>query len=121
MMPPEIVCAVPFPANEHNPASAARSNLPTVRNPMLALQEVRDAASLPVESREALRVMLVAVSKACRQKGDEAWRKRKPPMAAYWKSNAVHARHLAHALAVIAAQDSKQCNEPPDSAKETTK
>lgn len=105
MTPPEFVCTKPCPPNDYEPPAIARSNLPTVRNPMLALQEVRDAARLPLESREALRSMLVAVSKICREKGEEAWRKRKPPMAAYWKSNAVHARHLAHALAVIAAEE----------------
>jgi uncharacterized membrane protein len=80
---------------------------------MLALQEVRDAASLPPEAREALRRVLLAVSKTCREKGNEAWRKHKPPMAAYWKSNAVHARHLAHAMASIADERSNSLFEDP--------
>ena len=112
MSPPEFVNTTPCPSHDYTSARAARSNLPTVRNPMLALSEVQDAANLPPVAREALRSMLVAVSKACREKGDEAWRKRKPPMAAYWKSNAVHARHLAHALATVAAENKSFLQSP---------
>jgi uncharacterized membrane protein len=65
---------------------------------MLKLAEVRELASLPPEAREALRRALMAVSQACRDKGNEAWRRHKPPMAAYWKASAVNARHLARAL-----------------------
>jgi uncharacterized membrane protein len=75
-----------------------RSNRPEVRNPMLAIPEVQVIASLPPVAREALRAALLAISNACRERGNEAWRKHKPPMAAYWKANAVNARHLARAI-----------------------
>lgn len=76
-----------------------RSNRPDVRNPMLAIPEVLDMASLPPEALAALRRALQAVSKACRERGEEAWRRHKPPVAAYWKTNAVNARHIACAIA----------------------
>lgn len=75
-----------------------RSMLPEVRNPMLAIPEVQAIAALPEESCAALRDALLAISYSCRAKGNEAWRKHKPPMAAYWKANAVNARHLARAI-----------------------
>ncbi len=75
-----------------------RSNRADVRNPMLALPEVQAFAALPDDSRKALRDALNAFSKACRERGNECWRRHKPPMAAYWKANAVNARHLAKAL-----------------------
>jgi hypothetical protein len=95
MMAPEFISAKPFPGVV---APAPRCNLATVRNWMLALPEVQDLATLPPEARVALRRALLAVSEACRAKGNEAWRKHKPPMAAYWKGNAVHAKHLARAI-----------------------
>jgi uncharacterized membrane protein len=66
---------------------------------MLALPEVMAINELPPESRAALRVALLGISKVCRERGNEAWRRHKPPVAAYWKSNAVNARHLANAIA----------------------
>lgn len=77
---------------------SARSKRAEVRNPMLAIPEVQALANLPPEAREALRAALLAISTACRERGNEAWRKHKPPMAAYWKANAVNARHLAQAI-----------------------
>jgi uncharacterized membrane protein len=75
-----------------------RSTRPDVRNPLLALPEVQAMADLPPEARRALRAALVAISKDCRARAEKAWRSHKPPMAAYWKANAVNARHLSLAI-----------------------
>lgn len=76
-----------------------RSSLPEVRNPLLAIPEVQaEIATLSDESSAALERILLGLSKTFRAKGEEAWRKHKPPMAAYYKANAVNARHLALAL-----------------------
>lgn len=82
----------------------ARSNRADVRNPMLMLPEVQAIAELPADSQAALRKALQAISEACRARGNEAWRKHKPPMAAYWKANAVNARHLALAIPKAVSQ-----------------
>ena len=50
----------------------------------------------------ALARMLRRLSKVWREKAEQSWRKHKPPVAAYWKSNAVNARHLALALRTTA-------------------
>jgi len=93
MAPPEFVTTQPLPVH-----SVARSNRPTVRNWMLELPEVQAIGTLPPEAREALRAALQAVSKVSRDRGNDAWRRHKAPMAAYWKAKAVDAMHLARAI-----------------------
>lgn len=72
-----------------------RSNRLDVRNPLLKLPSAADIAALPPEARLALRNLALDAAKAWRALGDECWRRSKPPMAAYWRSWAVNARHLA--------------------------
>lgn len=79
----------------------ARSNTAAVRNPIAAIPDVAALVrTMSPEARNELRLLLKAMSKDFRARGDHAWRTRKPPMAAYWKQNAVIARHLALALKV---------------------
>ena len=81
---------------QHTRTANARSNRAEVRNPMLKLPEVREAfdALSPAE-RAALVKMLRAISRACRESADRAYRTRKPPMYTYWQGLAVNTRHLA--------------------------
>lgn len=73
-----------------------RSSRADVRNPLSKLPEVREQFKrLTPEARAALVAMLRAISKSCRESADNAYRKHKPPMFAYWKAQAVNARHLA--------------------------
>lgn len=89
------------PANELAPAVLAaevrpRSSRADVRNPLLAIPEVKAQwDALPLEAKAALVSMLNAMSKTFRARGEAAWRKHKPPVAAYWKASAVNCRHLA--------------------------
>ncbi len=79
----------------------SRSNRADVRNPIAADPEVAAIiAKASPEARQVLRDALGALSKSWRGKAEQSWRKHKPPMAAYWKQNAVNARHLALALRV---------------------
>jgi hypothetical protein len=74
----------------------ARSSAATVRNPMLAVPGVREAAaSVPAEARAALYAILMALRADCQAKAAESWRKHKAPMALYWKCVAVYAGHIA--------------------------
>lgn len=69
------------------------------RNPVASLPEVAAAiAGLSPEAREGLRQCLSGLAKAWRAQADKSWRTHKPPMAAYWKAQAVNARHLALAM-----------------------
>jgi hypothetical protein len=65
---------------------------------LLLIPEVQDLALLSAEARTGLEKALLGLSKDFRSRGNEAWRKHKAPIAAYWKSNAVYARHLALAI-----------------------
>lgn len=76
----------------------ARSSKAEVRNPLLQLPEVVAMNELPPEAKTALKKALKAASNAMRAKGNDAWRRHKAPMAAYWKGHAVYARHMALAI-----------------------
>jgi hypothetical protein len=65
---------------------------------MVRLASVQRLAALPADVRELVRAAFREISADARARGNEAWRKHKPPMAAYWKANAVHFRHLALAV-----------------------
>lgn len=75
-----------------------RSTRPEVRNPVLLLPAAQRLRELPPESRAALRACLCDLSADASRRADLAWRKHKPPMAAYWKAVAVYARHIARIL-----------------------
>jgi hypothetical protein len=74
-----------------------RANRPDVRNPVLALPAAAQIQALPPEAREALRAVLLDLSRDARGRASESWRRHKAPMAAYWKAVAVYARHCAAA------------------------
>ena len=78
---------------------SARSNSAAVRNPIAADAEVcAILAELSPEGREILARVLTRLSRTWRAKAEQSWRKHKPPVAAYWKSNSVNARHLSLAV-----------------------
>jgi len=67
-----------------------------VRNPITSLPDaVAALQSLPNDSRQALRVALLAIRRDAAQRAEVSWRKHKAPMAAYWKAVAVYAGHIA--------------------------
>lgn len=73
-----------------------RSSRPDVRNPITSLPDaVAALQSLPNDSRQALRVALLAIRRDAAQRAEVSWRKHKAPMAAYWKAVAVYAGHIA--------------------------
>ncbi len=67
-------------------------------NPLLKLPAARELSRLPTESRQALATVLRALRDQANTEAETAWRRRKGPMAAYWRAVATYARHLAHAL-----------------------
>ena len=76
-------------------SAASRSAQAHVRNPLVLLPAAAELAALSAEQREPMRRLLQQLSADCRQRAAEAWRKHKAPMAAYWKAQAVYARHAA--------------------------
>ncbi len=79
------------------PRAVARSTRREVRNPVLALPAARRLQAMPLEARDALRLVLIDLRDDARARAAECWRKHKAPMACYWKAVAVYAGHLARA------------------------
>lgn len=75
-----------------------RSSDPLVRNPVLALPSATAIGELPPEVRESLANLLLALAADASGRADACWKKRKAPMAAYWRAVSVYARHIARAL-----------------------
>ena len=54
--------------------------------------------ALSPASREALRLALLDLRKDALHRAELQWRRRKAPMACYWRAVGVYAGHLARAL-----------------------
>ncbi|RZI62356.1 MAG: hypothetical protein EOP37_03370 [Rubrivivax sp.] len=67
-------------------------------NPLLNLPAGKKLLSLPAEQRAALEPVLRELRDQANSEAENAWKRRKGPMAAYWRAVATYARHIAHAL-----------------------
>lgn len=67
-------------------------------NPLLRLPATRRLMALPVEQRAPLEALLRELRAEADREAENAWKRRKGPMAAYWRAVATYARHVAHAL-----------------------
>lgn len=68
------------------------------RNPVLQLQSAGRLRDLPEQARDALATLLREISTDANARAERLWRKRKAPMAAYWRAVAVYSRHIARAI-----------------------
>jgi hypothetical protein len=67
-------------------------------NPLLDLPAGRRLRALPPEQRRAIEQVMRELRDQANVEAENAWRRRKGPMAAYWRAVATYARHTAHAL-----------------------
>jgi hypothetical protein len=67
-------------------------------NPLLALPSAQKLLQLPAEQRAPIEALLRELRADADQLAEQSWKKRKGPMAAYWRAVSTYARHLAHAL-----------------------
>ncbi len=81
-----------------NDRVTARSSRPEIRNPILALPAIIRLRALDPEVRLVLQELLLDLQHDARQRADASWRRRKPPVAAYWAACGVYAGHIARAL-----------------------
>ncbi|WP_074872452.1 hypothetical protein [Lysobacter enzymogenes] len=72
-------------------------------NPLLSLPAAQALLSLPAEDRARIEAVMRELRDQANQEAEKAWKKRKGPMAAYWRAVATYARHVAHALSVKAS------------------
>jgi hypothetical protein len=70
-----------------------------VRNPIVLLPEALAlAASLSPEQRHHFGNLMRRIAAEADKNADKAWKKRKGPMAAYWRSTCTYAKHIARAI-----------------------
>lgn len=66
-------------------------------NPLLQLPAARKILALPDSpEKRLLEQLLRELRLDANTEAENAWRRRKGPMAAYWRAVATYARHLAH-------------------------
>lgn len=68
------------------------------RNPLLALPAGRALLALPKSDRERIEAVMRDLREQANTEAENAWKRRKGPMAAYWRAVSTYARHVAHAL-----------------------
>lgn len=78
-----------------------RSSL-LVRNPVLSLPSVARLRAMPREQRETLRSLLLDLRADAHARAEASWKRRKAPMATYWRCIAVYAGHIAKAIGRVA-------------------
>lgn len=96
-------------------------------NPLLRLPAGRALLDLPAEDRQRIEAVMRDLRDQANAEAETAWRRRKGPMAAYWRAVATYARHVAHCLRhgtevndqaprppVVPLQISLDCDHPRD-------
>lgn len=67
-------------------------------NPLLKLPAGKALMALPLADRRRIEAVMRQLRAQADAEADTAWKRRKGPMAAYWRAVATYARHTAHAL-----------------------
>lgn len=67
-------------------------------NPLLRLPAGRALLALPAQDRQRIEAVMRELRDQANQEAEVAWKRRKGPMAAYWRAVATYSRHVAHAL-----------------------
>jgi len=67
-------------------------------NPLLRLPAARAIAELPRAQRQLLVELLSQLRAQANEQAEVSWRRRKAPMAAYFRAVSTYARHCAHVL-----------------------
>lgn len=67
-------------------------------NPLLRLPAGRALQNLPKSDRKRIEAVMRELRDQANTEAETAWRRRKSPMASYWRAVSTYARHIAHAL-----------------------
>lgn len=67
-------------------------------NPLLKLPAGKALLALPKADRERIKAVMRDLRDQANTEAENAWKRRKGPMAAYWRAVSTYARHVAHAL-----------------------
>lgn len=67
-------------------------------NPLLKLPAGKALLAMPEADRQRIEAVMRDLRDQANHEAEKAWKRRKGPMAAYWRAVATYARHVAHAL-----------------------
>ena len=67
-------------------------------NPRLNLPSGKALLALPEEDKKRIAAVFRDLRNEANEEAEKAWKRRKGPMAAYWRAVSTYARHTAHAL-----------------------
>lgn len=73
-------------------------------NPLLNLPAAKELMSLPADQRAVIERLFRQIRAHANQEAETSWKRRKAPMALYWRWVATISRHIAHALSKAPAQ-----------------
>jgi hypothetical protein len=68
------------------------------KNPLLNLPAGKALLALPRADRDRIATVMKDLREQADREAEKSWKKRKGPMAAYWRAVATYARHTRHAL-----------------------
>lgn len=80
-------------------AAFRRSARRGVRNPLLLLPAVSRLCALPAGQRRLLGGLFREIAHEADSRAERTWKKRKGPMAAYWRATSTYAKDIARAIA----------------------
>jgi hypothetical protein len=67
-------------------------------NPLARLPAAQKLLALPADQRAPIEALLRELRADADREAENAWKRRKGPMAAYWRAVSTYARHIAHLL-----------------------
>lgn len=74
-------------------------------NPLFKLPAGRSLLALPPEQRAPIESLMRQLRDQANKEAENSWRRRKGPMAAYWRAVSTYARHIAHAMQVPSTKE----------------
>lgn len=87
-----------------------RSARREVRNPILAMPEIKELQALPLDQRRLIAKVARAVAARANEQAEVAWKRRKGPMAAYYRATCTIAKHFARAILLEPEQEKQPAN-----------
>lgn len=76
-------------------------------NPLFKLPAGRALLALPAGDRRRIELVMRELRDQANAEAENAWARRKGPMAAYWRAVSTYARHVAHALSCSPGEAAK--------------
>lgn len=90
-------------------------------NPLLQLPAGKALQALPEPDRRRIEAVMRDLRDQANTEAENAWKKRKGPMAAYWRAVSTYARHTAHALSQRDRRAPQPDQEPGDGQEGVTR